>query len=254
MNISFSRQLSIEKLKARRRCLWLIPTVILAFLVLWTMWSYQTVTSKDQQQGYSSLLFQLPLLNTILMPLMIAVISSRICDMEIKGNTLKLLCTLQRRRIIYDCKLLYSAKYLLLFCLGEMLLILGAGQMFHFTETLPLSVLGLNFLCTLLVGMAVMILQQTLSLLSENQLVPLILGLAGSFLGLFSIYFPDRISQFVLWSYFATFTPLRMDWDRATRALTYYPIPFPTVKFILFLVFTLLLYLLGKHRFQKKEL
>ncbi len=254
MNNSFAKQLAVEKLKTRRRGLWLIPAAVLAFLVVWTMWAYRDLSADDLQQGYSALLFQLPMLNTIFLPLMIAVISSRVCDMEIKGNTLKLLCTMQHHSTLYNCKLLYSVKYLLWFCLGETCLVLGAGRFLHFTEILPWPILMLSFVNTLSAGMAVLILQQTLSLWSDNQLFPLIIGLAGSFLGLFSLYFPDRISQFVLWNYFAAFTPIRMDWDRATRVETYYQIPFPTMKFVLFLIFTIALYLFGKRLFHRKEL
>ena len=67
---------------------------------------------------------------------MVAVIASRLCDMEIKGGTLKLLFTLQRRSSFYNCKLLCGMKYLLIFTLGEVVLILACGQIFHFTRAI----------------------------------------------------------------------------------------------------------------------
>ncbi len=46
--------------------------------------------------GYSALLYSLPVIEAILMPVMMAVLASRLWDMEIKGSTAKLLYTLQK--------------------------------------------------------------------------------------------------------------------------------------------------------------
>ena len=45
-------------------------------------------------------------MNAIMLPLMLSVIASRICDMEVKGDTMKILFTLQKRTRFFDCKYL----------------------------------------------------------------------------------------------------------------------------------------------------
>ena len=70
-------------------------------------------------EGYFNLLFQLPLLNTIFLPLILAVMASRICDAENKGNTYKLLCTMQEKKKIFDAKLLLGGIYILFLTLLE---------------------------------------------------------------------------------------------------------------------------------------
>ena len=84
--------------------------------------------------GYSYILYQLPLLNVVLLPVMTAVIASRLCDMEIKGNTLKQLYTLQKRSSFYDWKFIHELKYLLAFTIGEGIMIPLMGAFCHFTQ------------------------------------------------------------------------------------------------------------------------
>ena len=92
-----------------------------------------------------------------------------------------------------------------------------------------------------------------LSLFSRSQILPLVVGLAGSFLGLFSMFFPANIMRLVLWSYFAVFSTMGLNWDKTTRISTYYEIPFPFSTFLLFLVFCTAAFFLCRTIIQKKE-
>lgn len=250
---SLSRQCKAEGKKLHGRYLWLVPAGFLGILFLWILWMFYRSDTEDLAQGYHSLFYQLPMLNAIMMPILIAVMASRLCDMEIKGNTLKLLYTLQDRGRFYHCKFLFGLKYLLLYVAGETCLILLAGGLFHFTEPLDWTLFAWHFLTTFTVGAMLLSLQQFFSLQSENQIFPLILGLVGSFLGLFSLYFPKAVSSLVLWSYFAAFTPIGMDWDSSTRITTFYDCPIPVKEYLCFLLFTLVFYLAGQWLFRKKE-
>ena len=83
-----------ELQKAHRRhdlalCL-LIPGIV----VLW-VGGLAPADPEELANGYSALLYSLPVIEAILMPVMMAVLASRLWDMEIKGNTAKLLYTLQ---------------------------------------------------------------------------------------------------------------------------------------------------------------
>ena len=82
-----------ELQKAHRRhdlalCL-LIPGIV----VLW-VGGLAPADPEELANGYSALLYSLPVIEAILMPVMMAVLASRLWDMEIKGNTTKLLYTL----------------------------------------------------------------------------------------------------------------------------------------------------------------
>lgn len=248
------RQLQAERYKAKRRHSWAVVTALCLFLLLWNAFNFRNADSRELAQGYSTLFYQLPLFNTILLPLGLSVIASRLCDWEIKGNTLKMLCTLQRKGALYDCKLLIGLGYLFVIALAETVSIAGIGILFRFTQTLEIHMLLLHFLQVFAAGTAIYLLQQTLSLLCENQLAPLGVGLAGSFIGLFSLYFPTQVSRLILWSYFCQFTPLAMDWDRASREISFYPTAFPLGLFLEFLAVIIGMYALGKFLFLRKEI
>lgn len=248
------RQLRAERYKAKRRHGWTVVAALCLILLFWSTFTFRNADGRELAQGYSTLFYQLPLLNTILLPLGISVIASRLCDWEIKGNTLKLLCTLQRKSSFYDCKLLIGLGYLFVIALAETLGIGIIGVLFPITETLEIRLLLLHFLQIFAAGTAVYLLQQTLSLLCENQLGPLGIGLAGSFIGLFSLYFPKQVSRLILWSYFCQFTPLEMDWDRATREVSFHATTFPLGLFLEFWAVTIGIYALGKFLFLRKEI
>ena len=66
----------------------LVPLGFLGFYSLWTMWQISSMKPYEFPTGYAMLFYQLPVMNAILLPLMISVIASRICDMEVKGLSL----------------------------------------------------------------------------------------------------------------------------------------------------------------------
>ncbi len=248
------KELIVEYRKQRHLFVWLIPLAFLAALFLWGGAGQRNLSDYDLAQGYSYLLCQLPVLNCIIMPIMLAVIASRICDIEVKGQTWKLLFTLQDKGRFYDRKFLTEFLYLLLFCVGELGILLLYGRIYGYTEPIPAILCLRHLAAALLAGSAVLTLQHVLSLLSVNQIVPLLTGLAGSFLGLFSEFFPAAVARLVLWGYFGAFTPYRIDWDEAAGEVLLVPKIFPTGLFIGFFIFTVLFSLLCRYIFVRKEL
>lgn len=247
-------ELTVEYRKQKHMFIWLIPLVFLAVIFLWSTAGQGGLSDNDLAQGYSYLLYLMPVLNCILMPVMLAVLSSRICDMEVKGGTWKLLFTLQEKSRFYDRKFLTEFLYLALFCVGELTVLLLCGMLLGYTEPLPVKQALLHLAATLLTGSAVLTLQHILSLLAANQFVPLLTGLAGSFLGLFSEFFPPALARLVLWGYFGAFTPYHMDWNNDAQKIILIHKSFPTGLFAGLFGFTVLSYLLCRHIFLKKEL
>ena len=169
-----SSSFTAEQQKQRRRRIWIVPLGFLVILFLWAFIGKRSLSAEDLARGYSYTLYQFPLLNVVLVPVMTAVIASRLCDMEIKGNTLKLLCTLQKRSSFYDWKFIHELKYLLIFTIGEGILVPLIGMFCHFTQKLPLSLVFLHVGTTTLVSLVLLTLQHFLSLMSSNQILPLL--------------------------------------------------------------------------------
>lgn len=253
MIISIIRELSAEQKKVRRKRIWLVPFAFLAFEIVWTLWLLSHIKEDERSTGYLMLFYQLPILNTIIIPTMISVIASRLCDMEIKGDTLKLLYTMQPPSGFFDCKYLAGVKYLLCFTIGHCVLIPAAGWAFRFGNPLKISMLAAYLSVTLCTSMILLCLQQTLSLMSNSQIMPLAAGLAGSFLGLFSLFFPAPVARLVIWGYFNAFPCVRMDWERSTRIMEFYEIPFSLPGFLMFITAGILIFIICRIIVVKKE-
>ena len=248
------RELKVEIRKTRRRFLWALPlgVVLIEFLILVTnKYIYKPEILED---GYFYLLFGIPLYNTIFLPLALAVMASRICDAENKGNTYKLLCTMQEKRHIFDVKLLLGGLYVLFLTALEALLLLVLGQIIPITQPFPLKH-SLIFLGVLfVVSWSLFLMQQILSLLISSQLIPLFIGLLGSFVGVFSAFFPmDKVTGFLPWGYYIVGLTISSWYDEANRISYYYESSFRWPWFVGFLVFSLILYFVGKRFFLKKE-
>lgn len=252
-----ARLLMAEHKKQRYRNVWMVPFGFLAILTLWISALMRNFTSQDLAHGYQWVFYQLSLMNAIFMPVMIAVIASRLCDMEIKGSTLKLLYTLEHPSHFYDIKFLVEVKYLLYFSFGQVLAILLVGKVFHFTESVRVLPFIEHFLAVSCVGAVLLSLQHLLSLMSDNQILPLCVGLAGSFLGLFSMFFPRAVNQLIIWGYFSIFSVSGIDWASMEDGADYFSymqyLDFPVIGFVLFLAVGILLYLIEKEIFKRKE-
>ena len=247
-----SLKTELQKLKYRR-----LPLLLLGFLMLVFFWLLVTLLgnkSVSLSDGYFSVLYQLPIMNTLLMPLFIAVLASRIWDIEHKGNSLKLLCTLQKREYLYDAKSLIGIFLCFVVSLGECLLLPLLGRLLHFTQTFPAIHVLLLLITTFITSIFLYFLQEIISFLFENQVVALAAGLIGSFFGLFSIFFARGFQQFVLWSYYSLLQTIGMNWDSTTRDISYTEVPLSLSHLLLLCLFTLLLAVAGKKLFHRKEI
>lgn len=251
-----------EKQKLRRRHVGLLYLLLLAVIFLWLLWvlydrSAETgslISENTRSQGAFLLLLNLPLMNATLLPIVLAAAESRLCDMELSGNTLKMLCTMQHRQGIYLTKLLFGLFYLLGFALAETAMVPLLCTLFQVEQPLPYLQLWQFFFSTVSVGTVLVILQQSLSLLFENQLLPLFMGVGGSFAGLFSWFFPLPIRYLLPWGYLCVGCTVNLDYNEITRHVTYYPIPFPVLPWLGFLAFGILVLWIGNQKFMKKEI
>lgn len=249
----FLVELRTELKKTKYRKIWLAIMGICLLHFIWLTWMLGKADSNRMQEAYDYILFEFPFLNSITLPLVIAVIASRLCDIENKGNTLKLLFTLQKKRRVFDCKLLLGSMYILFIVVLQIILMLIQAVLFHFNISVP----GKQMLCyavsTFIVSLAILIIQQTLSLLFENQIAPLTIGLLGSFIGLFSMFFPKTIQRLTMWGYYSIFSTIGSSWNKDTRIMKFFEVPFDACTLIGFILFTFILYLIGKFLFFRKE-
>lgn len=214
--------LSIELRKTKRRGIWLVPAALILFLMIWLGHSYTGHNgSLFTQFGWMDTLYNMPLLNAILIPTAIAVLASRVIDMEHKGNMWKHLETIQSRRALFLAKTVYGFCAVLLISAAEVLGILVLGKLFKFAGTPDLWALCLFFVQTLIITFNLYLLQMIISIVFSNQAVALCVGLCGSMAGLFLMFLPQCpiLRCIIPWGHYGAAMFVGMDWNEQTKKI-----------------------------------
>lgn len=248
------RAIVMEFYKVRRRKVWLIVALMISVQLVWALWSFRNMDALDLKQGWQYCLFQFPMLNAIMMPVIAAVVASRLSDIEHKGNTFKLLKTVMPAGQLFDAKFLCGAVYMLAAAVLQVLIIVISGHLKGFEGPVPVFKLGYYLLFTTAVSLTILLLQQVLSLLFVNQMVPLTVGLIGGFAGLFIMFFPQNLEKLILWGYYGVLMFVRLDWQQATRICHYYWVPIDWSGFITLMVIFCAIYSIGRSLFVGKEM
>lgn len=206
--------LFLELKKTKRRGMWLIPA---ALLLVITAWAGRNMNDERfLEYGWLMALYNVPLLNAILIPTAIAVFASRIIDMEHRGNTWKILETMQHKSQIYLTKVLYGFSAVLIFSILELAAFLVMGYAVGFHGNPDLWAYALFFVQTLAISFTLYLLQMIVSLVFANQAVALCTGLCGSMAGLFLMYVPQwpLLRNLVPWGHFGASMFVGMDAER----------------------------------------
>lgn len=215
------KALHAELQKAHRRHDLVICLAVPVIVTLWAGWSAPT-DADELANAYSALLYALPVLNAILMPIVMALIASRLWDMEVKGSTTKLLYTLQSRRSLFAGKAALGVGEVLLMTALEMAAAAGLGQLQHYTEPFPAVPFVYTGVCTLAVDTMLFFSELLLMLVFDNPLPALSVGIVGALVGLFSGFMPVVVSYFVPWGYFFPLSCYEVArWDQASHTVIY---------------------------------
>ncbi|MDO4287468.1 MAG: ABC transporter permease [Eubacteriales bacterium] len=238
-----------ELKKAHRRHDLLIIVMIAAAVVILSMGN----SRNEPDTGYSALFYAIPIMNALILSTGMAVLANRIWDVETKGNTCKLLFTLQSRSSLYIAKAVLGVLEVALVCILECLALIAFGILKGYTEPLDLSRLFWLFLCTFLVSLLLFFFSYALCLYFPSQVPALAVGLAGSLIGLFSGFMPKIVTYFVPWGYFIPLSAMEMGWNPETRDIWYIPQPFPGTLLLVSAIFIIVLLTAGYSLMQKKE-
>lgn len=141
-----------ELQKARRRHDLLLCLLLPGIVVLW-VGGLSPSSPEELANGYSALLYSIPVIEAILLPVMMAVLASRLWDMEVKGNTAKLLYTLQTRRSLFAGKAVFGTLEVLLTAVLELACVPALGRVHGYTEAFPTGQFVYLFVCTVAVDL-----------------------------------------------------------------------------------------------------
>ena len=250
------REWKTEWMKLRRRKVELLLLAFLGFTFLWCAWILSDADAEALEDGYRWIFSNLSIINTILLPTMLAMLASRICDMEIKGNTLKLICTMENKGRLFDMKFLTGSLYLILYIGAELLLLYVCGRGYGFGEPMQLRHVLYFMLQNVTVSLVVYLLQVMLSFRFENQIIPLAAGLFGSFIGLFSWFFPDTslFRWIFVWGHYSLLHFIGNNWDETSIVSSFFDVVSNWATLCLILALLAGGYLAGRQLFVRKEI
>ena len=91
--MSKKTEFALEMRKLRHRHIPLLFLMVFALITAWTYWCIHDLDASRLNDVSAMVFTNLLLMNTILCPIVLAALASRMCDMEQMGNTYKWLCT-----------------------------------------------------------------------------------------------------------------------------------------------------------------
>ena len=215
------RSFHAELQKAHRRHDLLLCLLVPLIMILW-VGGLAPSDPEELANGYSALLYSIPVIEAILMPVLMAVLASRLWEIEVKGSMPKFLYTLQERRSLFAGKAVFGLLEILLVTLLEMGAAVLLGIVHGYTEAFPTGQLVYLFVCTLAVDAMLFFGEFLLMLWVGNPLPALCVGIVGALVGLFSAFMPPLASYFVPFGYYIPLSAYEVaNWDKATHTVTY---------------------------------
>ncbi len=207
----------------------------------------------DSASGYSAFFYTIPIIQTLVMSTSMAVLASRVWDVETKGNTCKLLFTLQTRSSLYWTKAILGMIEIVIISLLECVAVWGIGLLRNYTDTLDVQRLLLLFFSSTVISLMLFLFSLLLSICFPTQVPVLAMGLMGSLFGLFSAFFPRVLIYFVPWGYYMPLSTMALKWNEVTRETKYIPRDFSGSVLPIAVLIMVICIALGKYFVDKRE-
>lgn len=204
------KAVSLELYKLRHKHLFLMVTLFLLVEIGWAfMATSMSIFRNPDNAGWEPLIAMLSSMNGLFLPILSAICVSRICDMEHKGNTWKLLLTVSvSRGKLYAAKYVSASIVMLWACMLQVLAITAFGIVNGFEQSVPLFLMIRFLIGTVLTNMIIIALQQWVSMAVKNQAFALSLGMIGGFIGMAADLLPSGVRRIFVWSYYTGLSPI----------------------------------------------
>ncbi len=243
-----------EYRKTRGRYLLLFVLGMTAMILIWAL--HGKLSEDAVEKGWFMLLYQMPIINVLALPMMAMLVSARLGDLEHKNGMLRHLCCITERGRFYDAKLLYGLGLILIGVLLEWLGIIADGMFRHHFggSFLPKEYL-LLLLFTIAPTFTIYALQHAVALCCAKPAVPYAVGIIGEFIGLLSMFLPYVwLIHGTPWGYYGALMLIRSEYDRATRISTYFYRDINWGGFAAVTVMGIVIYITGRVAFCRKEI
>lgn len=246
--------LGLEYFKIRRKKIGIMMILFLVVELLWASMSIsRSIANNPDHAVWESIFFSISSMNGLFMPMITAVVVSRICDMEHKGSTWKMLvATNVGRGRLYTAKYICTNSLILYGIMVQALFIIVFGLIKEFPGTVPIDLLFRFIGGTLLTTLAVTALQQWISFAVKNQAFALCLGMLGGFIGMTAGLFPAAVRHLFIWSYYLELSPVTYRYAESASEYMVQPESFGIV--LSALTMTILFYIAGNIHVSRQEI
>lgn len=214
------KTLQLEFYKIKRRKVWLTVFAMLSVQLLWGLWAFRDPSDRELESGWIALLYNLSLIDGIMMPTIMSVLASRLADIEHKGNTYKQLETLKNAGSLYHAKALCGSIIIAVMFVIQFAFFILLGCHLGYAGNPDLKYYLLSYVLKLASNLSLFFLQLALSMLFVNQMIPLVAGLGGSMIALLLMYVARY--SFLPWGGNLSAALVWMEWDEETRIITYF--------------------------------
>lgn len=245
------KNIKLEFFKIHHRKVYISVFGIIFITFLWALWS-MSGENLNADQGWMALFYNFSTINCIIMPILTAIIASRLVDIEHKGCTLKLLKTLQGSSNLFNSKFICGILIVIMAVLMQTISIFIIG-LIHKYNDIPYGYLTYYFLYTLTISIVLLLFQMILSFKFINQMIAFVAAIAGSFLGLFSLFFNGIVSKLFICAYYGSLCPVRLNWNKESHISDYCWESISLFSILIVLIIFISLYIFGKKLFMLKE-
>lgn len=242
--------LKIERQKSKGQYLAVIEAAVLALIAVY---EWKTMDTAERSTGWMNLLYSIPILLSMIHPILMAVLASRLSELEYQGNTFKWLYPRINPKDLIYAKAGYGALHILVLCILESTVSMFIGTVLHFEGALPLNIFALFTLSNFCISFMIYVLQLGLSIRRANQIAALSIGSAGTFIGIFILFLPPVLSYLLPWGYYGVMMPVAMSYDSAAKLMSFTWLPYRWTGLLLILAWTALFAFLIRLQISRTE-
>lgn len=184
--------------------LMIVVEILFSFSTYSSNRNFQEMISVKNAPAWENLLSGYGVLNGLFFPILLAVLASRLCDIEHNGNTWKLLCAnAEKMETIWKNKLIMLLLFLAAALGGQVLALVYYGKSLGIVAELPVKTIVQFFVASFMVSFTISIIQLLLSFVFANQLIPMAIGMLGAFIGFIATLLPPVIRNILIWGNYA---------------------------------------------------
>lgn len=249
------KQIGLEFYKLRYKHIFLMITLFLFIEIIWAFTAASMSISRNSEIAkWETLIMMLSTMNGLFLPILSAICVSRICDIEHKGNTWKMLLAVSvKRGQLYASKYIYACLVMLWMSILQIFFICAFGMFKGFEQPVPILLLTKFFAGVFLTNLAVIALQLWASMAIKNQAFALALGMIGGFVGLVAELLPLGVRRFFVWSYYTGLSPVRQNYVNEQMQLTIQHISTLLPLMAVLVAAGIIIYLAGMFHISRQE-